>query len=274
MKSKRISILEFSDYRLFMTVFREGGKARKLSYEALGRRVGMSKMGIKYILDGKRHIADSKITAFSQALDLAPLEKKYFKYLVQFNKAKKSDDRDQFLKKMITIRKAPIDETTLIDRDIGFYSSWALPVIAEMSYMEGFKEDASWIWDNLRFKMSKQAIEQALVELKRLKLLRGQSRGGLKIKLSDGINSQVYNRYQRQVVAKAIEAIEFAPKEDREMSNICISVDKKRFEIAKRMISDFRHKLHDVLANDEVCDRVLQINMQLFMTARSGVEND
>lgn len=258
-----------------MTAYRLGHSARKVSYEALGKKVGMSKMGVKYILDGKRHIADAKIAVFSNALGLDSTEKKYFKYLVQFTKAKTSADKDRYFRKMLEVRNAPIAESLLgDDGDLQFFSEWYLPVIAEMSYLDGFKEDAEWIRDRLNFKLSKQTIEEALSTLKRMRLLKGQVRGGVKIKLLDGIGSHIYNRFQRQVVAKSVEAIEFQPKEDREVFNLCVSIDKDRYQIAKEMIKDFRHKLHDVLANDAPCDRVVQINMQLFTTAKAGSQHE
>ena len=51
--------------------------------------------------------------------------------------------------------------------------------------------------------------------------------------------------------------------------NITISIDAERQKLAEGIVREFRHKMHDLLANEAVCDRVLQINMQMFTIAGS-----
>ncbi|MGE0171470.1 MAG: TIGR02147 family protein [Oligoflexales bacterium] len=270
MKSKQVSILDFSDYREFLANYkaRRTVAGKKISFESIGKKVGMTKVGIKYIIDKKRHIADEKIPDFSKFFRFSTSEKKYFGHLVRYNKATKPAVKDQHFQKMLAIRNSSLNECSLDGSDLSLFAEWYYPVVAEMSYLEKFSEDPTWIQERLSYKLSKEQIEKALLVVKKLGLLKGQNYADLKIKLPDELISQIYNRFEREIILKGVDHIASKPRADRESFNLCISVDENKFGAAKELIKEFRHKLHDLLASTDSCDRVVQINMQLFTTAK------
>ncbi|MCX6111318.1 MAG: DUF4423 domain-containing protein, partial [Proteobacteria bacterium] len=83
-----------------------------------------------------------------------------------------------------------------------------------------------------------------------------------------------YKEYSKAQLKLAEEALLKQDRDDRQFFNLAISVDRERFQLAKELVAEFRHKLHDRLANDSACERVIQINMQLFTTSLVNISKE
>lgn len=262
----QLNIFSYSDYRDCLADYYRQTKLqhRSFSLQTLANRVGLSKMAIKYLIDKKRHSTEDGLPKLAQALGLNRREQLYFHYLALFNKAKEADRKQSYLQKMINIQSNKFRDKNLKEADLGIFSNWITPAIMELSYVDGFKKSPEWIQQAFRFKVPIQSIRDSLEFIDKKKYFENSS---LKMKLPDEVRSFIYKRYVHQMIEKSLEALETQDSSEREFFNITISVNEERHQMAMKMISDFRHKLHDTLASDEVCDKVIQINMQMFIIA-------
>lgn len=269
-------IYSYSDYRDFILDFYKYKKSKNKNFSLayFSGKVGQSKMAIKYLIDKQRHIADENIDAFSKALGLNDSESKYFRNLVLFNKAKSVNEKNRYFESMLKQKKSPFFELFLNQSSAAIFKAWYYPAIAELSYTDGFQEDPEWIKRKLAFNVSVENISKALNYLRENGFLKNSTSIISKIKLPENIESYIYSKYSADQLDLSKQAIESQNKEDREIFNITISIDEKKFEMAKDMIKKFRHTLHDILANDEPADRVVQINMQLFTLATNKTEKN
>jgi len=274
-KSVNESIFNFNDYRDFIKSFYQDKKSvnKSYSFAVLGNRAFLSKMAIKHLVDKKRHLDDNKIEIFADALGLKGKDKQYFKNLVLFNKKKNFADKNEYFMKMLNCRDKKEAELILTQNEMSLFNYWYQPIISEMSCLKGFKEETGWIRERLEFKVSEKKIAQALDFLKNNGHLKNSKLTRPMIKAPDGIKSYIYKKYVMDQIEKSKEAVEKQQAQDRQVFNLTISVNEERFEVAKKMILDFRHKLHEVLSNDEEGDRVIQVNMQMF-TASKNKENN
>lgn len=264
----QLSLFEYSDYRTYLADFLA---AHGLSLEAMARRVGLSKMAVKYLVDKKRHLAEQNLKGFARAMKFDDTSSKYFRSLVLFNKARSTGDRDVHFRAMLEIKGSPFQDLYRKAADIGLHQAWYYPVIAEMSWLPGFKGDPEWIQKRLCFKVGTEPIQKAVQFLKAQGFLNGKTPSPPKIKVPDGFRSHQYRSFTARMIERSLEALEEQPKEDREFLNLTISVSPEKFKVAKKMLADFRHQLHQALADDENApERVLQVNISLFTLAKSN----
>lgn len=267
------SIFRYDDYRKFARDCYLTAKAAHgtVSLATLARKVGVTRMSVKHVLDGKRHIAESRIKAFARALNLDPAASDYFRKLVLLNKAKNDEERVRLLENITSTTMSPYGELYLDEPSIGFYRHWIYPVIAELSYVRGFRPEAEWIQRHLAFPVERRTVEAALADLDRMGFLKGGRRAQAKIKVPAGFRSIIYKRFVTDMAKQACTAVGKQAAEDRQFSTLTVSVDETRFKQAKALVEEFRHRLHDLLANDAECDRVIHVNVQLFTAAHGPV---
>ncbi|MGE0172310.1 MAG: TIGR02147 family protein [Oligoflexales bacterium] len=264
------SIYAYADYRSFIRDVLQVKKKNNpnVSLATIGKKVGMSKMAIKYIVDGKRHIAERNIPKFSALVPLGESEAKYFRYLVCFNKAKTEDERKHFFSRMMAMKDSPFKQMIFGDRDTALFLKWFHGTILEMMSFKDFKLEPTWIAQRLRFEVSEKDIAEGIDTLIKLGFIGEASHEKTTLVTPNGIKSHVYKNFLKTMADKSKIALDTQSAEDRQFFYLNISVSEEKYQIAKKMIDDFKQKLHNALANDEQCDRVLQINMQMFHTAK------
>lgn len=264
-------IYDYGDYRTFIKNFYTSKKAESSAFSltTFARKVGFSKVAIKYVIDQMRHIADDNIPTFCKALNLDGSEANYFSSLVKFNKSKVMEERNEHFKSMLRIKGSPLHDRSLDASNIGYFQDWFYPAIAELSFTAGFQKDSQWIRDHLFFKVPKGKIAKAVTYLEVNGYLNGSAPNFARVKAAEEISSHVGKQFILRQIEIGREAVELQSKDDREVFSLTISVDEAKFQLAKRMVAEFRHQLHDLLANTEASERVVQINMQMFTLART-----
>lgn len=257
------------DYRDYVRDHYRHRRARNKTYSlsTIARKVNQSKMSIKYLIDKKHHIAEEHILALAEALSLEGEERQYFCSLVRFNKAKSLPEKNRHFQKMVSVASSSLGETLVEQSELGYFRRWFYPVIAEMSYLESFQATPEWIRARLTPTPPMEEVRQALAYLQEHGYMRGGQKSEKKTKVPDHFRSHQYKSYVAELMDVSRRALENPRAAELESFNITISVDEQRYQLAKQMISEFRHQLHNTLANHETCGRVIQINLQMFTAA-------
>jgi len=264
-------IFDYLDYREYIKDFYfEKKKNSSFSLNSFAKKVNVTKMAIKFIIDKKRHIGDENIELFTRVLGLEGAQKKYFFILVNFDKAKCEDKKKEYFERLLNFKDSPIREYYLKYSEMGLFKGWYYPVIREMSYMKGFKKEPLSIQKQLVFNVPIEKIREAIKYLEENGFLKGSKPNDFKLKVPNDIRSFVYKKYYTDIIEKARESVMKLGSNERELFNLTISIGASKYQLAKKMISEFRHTLHDTLANaDDDCDRVIQVNMQMFTVAKN-----
>ncbi len=153
--------------------------------------------------------------------------------------------------------------------DLGYFAHWYYPVIAELSYLDGFQKNSDWIRNSLNFSLSKKQIEEALNYLEENNFLKGSLALDKQVKVPDELRSYIYKNYVLESIEMSRRSIDELSIDKRESFNLTVSVSNEKYQLAQNMIRNFRHELHEVLSGDDDCDHVIQVNMQLFEMAQS-----
>ncbi len=118
-----------------------------------------------------------------------------------------------------------------------------------------------------RLKISQATAMETLETLKRIGLIKLEA-GKLKpthknLSTTHDIPSQALRHAHRQHLQKAIEALEDQSVDERDFSGVTMAISKKKLPIAKKLITQFRRDLCDLLEGGSR-DEVYRLNVQLF----------
>ena len=228
----------------------------KYSLRTFARKLNISHATLSHLLRGKRPLTAQTILYLAKALELQP------KQLAQFHIPSGNAHHNNRVRENLTFKEIELDTFEAI-------SDWYHDAILELTKVKQFKSDPAWIAKALG--ISKREVSAAIKRLERLKLLKitedekwlDQSQFNTTIK--NDFTTVALRKLQRQVLEKALLALEEVPYEKRDQSSVTLSIDAQDFPKAKRMIKDFRRKLCDNLKRkDSPPTQVYQLGISFY----------
>lgn len=153
-------------------------------------------------------------------------------------------------------------------------SDWYHYAILELTYVTGFKPEAKWVAQQLG--ISQLETKGALERLIRLNLLTEKNKSFKKthetITNHTGINTSVARKnLQKQVISKALTAVDEVPQEEKDISSITMAINPKNIDQAREMIKNFRRELCTLLEEGEQ-SRVYNLGIQLYPVSKKMEE--
>lgn len=242
--------MEISQYRDYRKYLRDELEARiqknpLYSLRSFAQHLGITPQMLSFVLNRKKNISLDTAEQITERLNLEPDEANHFLDLVALSKTKKKITKGVIEKRIEANKPSPI-YTSLEASKFKIISDWHHYAILELTQTKGFKSDISWIAKRLGIKPFE--VEQAIERLQELELLEIDSKGKLvRTELNMTATYKAPNAALRklatQYLEKSIAALENQSMEERDITNITMSIDPSRLPHAKKMIADFRRKL-------------------------------
>ena len=131
-------------------------------------------------------------------------------------------------------------------RAFAVIADWYHVAILELTFAEGFDESPAWIAKKLG--ISPTEVKIALERLERLELLervdgRLRKTNTYLTNFRDGVTAPALKSFQRQILEKAITAIDLTPQEDKDITSMTMSIAPERLPEARQLIRRFRREL-------------------------------
>lgn len=208
------------------------------SLRAFAQSLEVDSSTLSKILAGKRFLSEKKINSLCQKLGL----------------------------KIFSEEKEPAFFSEL-DQDIfASISDWYHFAILDLTLLQTFKSDIAWMAERLG--LQSYEVLGAVERLKRLGLLieeNGQLRKAQAFytNYSEGDTSAALKEYQRQIIKKALKAVDDCAAENKDITSITIAADSKKLKEAKERIKIFRRELCQFLEDGER-DSVFHLTLQLY----------
>ncbi len=274
MESWKPNIFDYLDYREFLLDFYEAARqhAAAYSFRYLARRAGFSSPNfIKLVMDGKRNLGDSSIEPVAHALDLDPVEARFFAALVAFDQADTAEQKNEAYEVIAASKR--FREARRLDHNVFEYlSHWYYPAIRELAAHPEFEATPDWIHERLLPKVSKPQIARAIELLLDLELLVDDgtkiTRGKPSLTTGHEVGILAIGNFHRQMMQRAAESIESVPRELRDISGLTACVSEELIPVVKARIHNFRESLLELCDSDEHPEHVYQINFQMFPLTR------
>lgn len=250
MGSKKIDIFNYFDCRDFLRdIFNEYKKAhRDFNYRSFALDAGIKDPTyLNRVINRKRNLTPNYIPNICSFFKLTPSQARYFETLVAFSNTKDPDQKEELLKKILSLRYSK--ETYRIeDKKLHFYQKWYYPLIRELVTVVDFQEDY-----NLLARLCKPRITAVQAQGAVNYLLKNNfivknpdatySQTHQVITTGPEVNSTVLRKYYHQIMKHYLEAIDTEKREDRDITSLTLSVSEYLFRRMKKEIQNFRKQL-------------------------------
>ncbi len=238
----------------------------KYSLRAFSRDLEVPAPKLSQILKGRGGISPDRATQIAPKLHLGQEEAQLFVTLVAVQHS-----RSHLAKKQAKARLEGISQSaeygSIQLETFKVISDWYHFAILELTETVGFKSSIPYISERLR--ISVETAKEAIQRLQDLGLLMKKSGRWLQTNANlatpTGVPSQAIRHYHRQILAKADEALDFYPVEQRDFSASTIPVAESQMAEAKEEIRKFRRELAKKLSKGrEPKERVYSLAIQFF----------
>lgn len=254
--------IEPSDFRLFLQneLVRRCQKNPKYSLRAFAKSLQMDFSTLAKILNGKRSFGPRTILKISQRLGLEP-------QMIQ-----------SFLKEPSKSISAQNNFNQLTQDTFKIISDWYHYAILELARVDSFKHNITWIAKSLG--ISTYEARAAIERLERAGIIKLDDNGkwvdqtgGRNTTVGNNFTAAAFRNLQKQVIEKALIALEETPFEKRDQSSMTMAIDSRKLPEAKEKIKKFRRELAQFLSRDEKRDQVYNLSVSLYPITNIPVSN-
>lgn len=263
-----VDIYEHTDFRAYMRAWFESKKGRP-SIRGFAKRAGCSPAAISSVLGGTRDLAPALAEQFCTIAQLDPEQRAYFRDLVEFDQTPTRPLRRAALDRIMAVRRFKGAQRD-VDTAFLLFSRWYVTAILELSRCDDFRPDPDWIAARLRPPITPAEAAEAVQALIAQRALQPDETGALKPSALvwatdrevDRVTSVTLAPYHREILARASEALDFAP-EERHFSTLCFAVPVSEVQEIKHAIGRFVEGLAGRYGTTPG-DQVFQLSVQLI----------
>lgn len=226
----------------------------RYSLRAFSSLLDMDASSVSQILSGKRSASTKVIQKVCQKLDADPRQRDHF---LRSAKAKRVS---------LPSVTPPPEYDVFAEDSMAFISDWCHYAILELVNVEGFRNKPAWIARALGISALEARI--AIERMIRLGLLRIEAGRLVRTNkfltnFTPGMTSAAHKKLQRQILEKALDAIDNATQEEKDITSMTMAIDRSKLPEARKMIARFRRDLCAFLEDGEQT-QVYNLGVQLY----------
>ncbi len=233
-------------------------RAHRESYSlrAFARQLRLSSGPLSELLRGKRPLTGALAERLADALGLDPSARE--RWLIAATRGAQATT------------STPCSPRALDDERFALIADWHHYGILSLLETAGWRDSYKWI--AARLSISETKAQEAMLRLHRLGLVarrRGRWVATGAWTSSHDIPSAALRKHHRQLLLQAVESLDTATVDERDVTSMTLAIDPARLAEAKRRIKAFRRELAAFLEGGEAT-AVYQFCIQLFPA--KGVE--
>lgn len=228
-------------------------------------RLGLSAPYLSFLFSGKRHLSPKKALDISERLNWPASKQKYFLALLEYQLAQTDQARDTAQKTIQQYQYANTKKQAVIDSDVfTLISEWQYGAILSLLTLKNLKATSKTIQQ--RLKLTTEQTKNSLGCLQRLGLVKTEK--NIWKALNDfqrvtSIPSEAIRTYHERILQLAAKALKTQNFNERDFSNITLTVDKNKIDQAKKKIVEFQNEMSQLLDGSNATE-VYQLSVQLF----------
>ena len=208
----------------------------KYSLRAFAKALRVGPSFLSMLLNAQRPITSSFIRRAAPRLSVSPVQLEGFLSSIDT----RSMDRAPTDSPILKYRQIAMDHFQII-------AEWYHYAILELVAVRDFKPDYRWVSKTMGVSITE--IKAAVERLKRVGLLEVDKNGrwintnGNNTNLDNAMVAVARRSLQKQILEKAIYALEEIPFENRDQSSMTLAIDRKLLSEARKKITEFRRSL-------------------------------
>lgn len=248
---KNQNVVRYIDYRHWLQkeYLNRVRNNPRYSLRAFAKVLDIDASSLSQIFSGKRKVSAKALTKICDALNVKAEKRKLILESINVNKT------------IPIYIETPVFESISLET-FSAIADWYHAGIMELTTLKDFKVTAESVARTLG--ISEADAGEALERLKKLGLI--EEKGDVLTKKdfftsnesAPGVTSAAHKEFQRQLLGKALTAIDETPQDEKDITSIVMSIDPEKIPVARQMIKKFRR---DLCAFLEHGDRVQVFNL-------------
>lgn len=241
-------------------------KNKKYSLRAFAKDIGISVSLLSEVLNGKKGLSPRTATEVAKKIGLTEVEQSYFCDLVSSEHARNEGSRILAKDRVENYKDAQIKSLTL--DSFSLIHEWYHFALLELTHVKGFESSVEYVSNVL--KVPQEKVRDSVERLINMGLMDISADGKwidtqADLATPDGFSFSYLRKFHRQLIEKAILALEEQPIEKRDITSLLVSIDSERVPEARKRIRDFRNEfIKDFNNVSENKDSVYCLGIQLF----------
>lgn len=269
-RMERINIFDYSNYREYMADFYKFKKSVDAcyTYKTFADEGEIKSPNyLHLVICKKRNLSIKNISKFIKALNLNKEEATYFESLVKLDQSLSFSEKADLFEKiykqnlLYRVKELKTEQYKVI-------SSWYYLAIQEMVLLKDFNPSPEWISKKLKGKILVEEAQEAFDCLKRLDIVREKDGKYILTNIvqttTDDVANAAIKLFHKSMIEKSLESLLDDPVSQRDFSGLTVAISKKKFDLAKAKIKEFRRELNKFLSDDAEQEDVYQLNIQFF----------
>jgi uncharacterized protein (TIGR02147 family) len=229
-------------------------KNPRYSLRSFARSLGVDAAALSRFLSGKQIPTLKMAQKLFRILDLEPAEQ--MRFLQSLGNARRKEGFQRITPSLRKLSNGKLNgQSVFPELSVDAFrtmADWKYAAILELTFVEGFQSNASWIAKQLDITESEAKL--AVERLIRLELLENANHQLRKTKerittADKHLSTAAHRRFQKQILERAIASLDNDPIEERSASSMTMAIDPANLPLAKQMIEEFTHALCDALEN-------------------------
>ena len=258
-------------------------KAEKssVSLQTVSIALGLKSKSLLHRLmnDPKATLSPQLAESSSEYMGHSKLEREYFHYIVLFNRVHTLSERSKLYGHMHQLLER-LRPQYLEEWQLDYFQEWYMPVVRELvdcvPYPRSPEEIANRLCPTITVKEARKALD-SLIKLGLIKQRSQEDGWTATLKVIDtpaDLSSVVVHKFQTQMLEKATASLDNQSVDEREIIASTFSFSAQDYARIRALVRNFQNELtREVLALDKPCDKVYQVNVQLFPLSSSTVES-
>jgi uncharacterized protein (TIGR02147 family) len=267
-------IFSYTNFRTLLKDYYEQQKSSGgYTYRDFSLQAGMnSSSWLLHLIKGTKNLSGQTALKVAKVLKLKKKETEYFLLMVKFTQAKTSDEKNEYYKEMIALKRR-LKVIKITEEQYQYYTRWYHPVIRSLVSKVDFGNDFSVLAKALLPPITPAEAKKSVSLLKKLGFIK-QLEDGKWIQINsvlstgDEVTSLNVVNYHKQVSKLAEDAFDRCSKELRDISALTLGINKDDVRKIKAKIQEFRKEIMAIAGNSVNDDRVYQLNFQFFPVSR------
>ena len=262
-------VFEYIDYRKYLADFYSMVKQHQsfFSYQYMALKVKMDCSNLAKVLMGKRHLPLKSIPYFKELCKFNEPEFEYFTTMIEWAKARSDAKARELFNRLTGIQGAR--PRVLDTMQYEYYRRWYHTAIYSLLDIIDFNGNYRYLVSLLDPPVTLEEAKESVALLVKLGLVvidqNGRYTPAQKM-LSTGEKWKSYaiHQFQKETMELALRSLEQHNKEDRDISTLTFSASKAELEAIKKITSNYRRAIIELISTGSNGERVYQFNLQIF----------
>jgi len=264
-----MNIFDYLDYRAFLKDFYEEQKSCNnfFSYRYMGKRLNLDAGFLVRIIQGRFHLADSKISKVTALCKFNQKEADYFETLVRFSKARTEKETKLYFEKLLSMKQ--VCSSRMEEFQYEYYKKWYYSAVRALIDCSDFRGDYKDLASRPSPPISVKEVKKAVTLLESLDMIKKNAEG--RYILSDAhittgkeFHSLAVRNFQKDTINLAAESLDRHNKTERDITSLTLSLDREAMEDVRELAREFRRAVMKRIDEVPEPERVYQLNIQLF----------